>query len=118
MQKTVLIVEDQFLIAVDLQFLVELHGWRVIGPAATVQEALRLIDEELPSVALLDVNLGHELVTPVAERLKERGVSFAVVSAYERPEQIGGQVLAGVPNVGKPLNERRLLVALAKLTQF
>jgi hypothetical protein len=53
----------------------------VIGPVATVQAALRLLEDELPSVALLDVNLGIELVTPVAEALKARNVPFAIASA-------------------------------------
>jgi hypothetical protein len=44
MQKTVLIVEDEFLIAMDLQLMLEDHGWRVIGPAANVRDALRLSD--------------------------------------------------------------------------
>ena len=118
MQKTVLVVEDEFLIAMDLQVLLERHGWRVIGPVATVQGALRLLEDELPSVALLDVNLGNQLVTPVAESLKARGVPFALASAYQRPEQFGGEVLAGAPNVGKPTGERRLLAALAQLTVF
>jgi CheY-like chemotaxis protein len=69
-QKTVLIVEDEFLIAMDLKLLLEHHGWRVMGPVATVRDALRLLEDELPSVALLDVNLGNELVTPVADSLK------------------------------------------------
>ena len=118
MQKTVLVVEDEFLIAMDLQVLLERHGWRVMGPVATVQGALRLLEDELPSVALLDVNLGNQLVTPVAESLKARGVPFALASAYQRPEQFGGEVLAGAPNVGKPTGERRLLAALAQLTVF
>ena len=96
--------------------MLERYGWRVIGPVATVQAALRLLEDELPSVALLDVNLGIELVTPVAEVLKARNVPFAIASAYESPEEFGGKVLAGVPNVGKPTAERRLLSALAQLT--
>ncbi|RUV48377.1 response regulator, partial [Mesorhizobium sp. M5C.F.Ca.IN.020.29.1.1] len=55
MQKTILIVEDEFLIAMDLKLLLEHHGWRVMGPVATVRDALRLLDDELPAVALLDV---------------------------------------------------------------
>ncbi|RWC39339.1 response regulator [Mesorhizobium sp.] len=116
MQKTVLIVEDEFLIAMDLKLLLEYHGWQVMGPVATVRDALRLLDDELPAVALLDVNLGTELVTPLAEILKARNVPFAVASAYDRPEQVGGEVLAGAPNAGKPTGERRLLAALAQLT--
>lgn len=116
MQKTILIVEDEFLIALDLELLLQSHGWRVMGPVATVGDALRLLEGELPLVALLDVNLGSELITPVAETLKARGVPFAVASAYERPERIGGEVLAGAPNVGKPTRERCLVAVLAQLT--
>ena len=117
MQKTVLIVEDEFLIAMDLKLLLEVHRWRVMGPVATVQGALRLLEEELPSVALLDVNLGNEFVTLVAETLKTRAVPFVLASAYDRPEQFGGEVLVGAPNVGKPTGELRLLAALGRLTE-
>lgn len=117
-QKSVLVVEDEFLIAMDLALMLEVHGWRVIGPAATVQAALRLLEDELPSVALLDVNLRDELVTEVAETLKAREVPFAVASAYDRPETFCGKVLAGAPNVGKPVHEKHLLAVLAQLTEF
>jgi hypothetical protein len=61
--------------------------------------------------------LGNELVTPVAEALKALNVPFAVASAYDQPELIGGEVLAGVPNIGKPTGERRLLSVLTQLTE-
>lgn len=115
MTDSILIVEDEYLIALDLQLMLEGHGWRVIGPAASVREALSLLSEELPGFALLDVNLGSELVTPVAEFLREHKVPFAVASAYDRPEAYGGAVLADVPNAGKPTNERRVLEALGQL---
>ena len=115
MDKTVLIVEDEFLIAMDLKLMLEGHGWRVRGPAATVGAALRLLEAELPSAALLDLNLGNELVTPVADALKRRKIPFAIASAYDRPELIGGQVLAGAPIVGKPSDERRLVATLGGL---
>lgn len=115
MQKVVLIVEDEFLIAMDLQTLLERAGWRVLGPAASVKSALRLIEKELPSVAVLDVNLGRELVTPVAEILVEHDVPFAVTSAYENPEEFGGDILAGAPNIGKPIAEHRLHDILERL---
>lgn len=117
MRKTILIVEDEYLIAMDLAFLLESSGWRVIEPAATVAGALGLLEAELPTVALLDVNLGRELVTPVAEALKAQGVPLAVASAYEKPERFGGEVLAGAPNAGKPTNERRLAATLAQLVE-
>lgn len=111
-----LIVEDEYLIALNLKQMLEASGWRVIGPAPTVRRALRLLENEAPSVALLDVTLGDGMVTPVAEALKARQVPFVVASAYERPEQYGGPALAGALNVGKPVMEQRLLAALTELT--
>jgi hypothetical protein len=76
-----------------------------MGPVATVQGALTLLKEELPSNALLDVNLGNELVTPVAADLRAHNVPFAIASACDRPEEFGGEVLSGAPNVGKPTRD-------------
>lgn len=100
----------------DLQGILEANGWKVLGPVANVQRALRLLEAQLPSVSILDVNLGHELVTPVAEYLQQHGVPFAVASAYDQPERVGGAALAGVPNVGKPTAMKRLFTVLADLT--
>jgi hypothetical protein len=67
----------------------------VLGPASTVATALRLLEEdERPDVALLDVNLGSELVTPVTEALRARGVPFVLGSAYE-PVDRGSQPWPG-----------------------
>ncbi|WP_018236921.1 response regulator [Ensifer sp. BR816] len=114
MHKTVLIVEDEFLIAMDLKLLLERCGWRVLGPAATAEEAIRLLDEELPAVALLDVTLRDGSVTPVAKALRAQSVPFVVASAYSKPELVGGEILAGAANVGKPTEERRLLAVLER----
>ena len=111
--RLVLVVEDEFLIAMYLEVLLERHGWRVLGPAASVAEALRLLDDgSAPDVALLDVNLRGELVAPVAEALENRGVPFVLASAYDRPDRMA-EALAGAANVGKPFDEERLLAALA-----
>ena len=110
----VLVVEDEALIALHLELVLERHGWRVLGPAASVAEALRLLDDgSAPDVALLDVNLRGELVTPVAEALRARGVPFVLVSAYDRLDLVA-PALAGAPNVGKPFDEGHLLAALTQ----
>ena len=67
-------------------------------------------------MALLDVNLGGEPVTPVtpvAAELRARGVPFVLASAYDRLGVMAA-ALAGALNVGKPTDERRLLTALAR----
>jgi two-component system, response regulator PdtaR len=109
----VLVVEDEALIALHLEFLLQRHGWRVLGPAATVAHALRLLEEGGdPDAALLDLNLHGELVVPVAEALRAREIPFVLASACERVE-IAAPTLAGALNVGKPTDEGRLLGALA-----
>jgi CheY-like chemotaxis protein len=113
----VLVVEDEFLIAMDLEAMLTEHGWRVLGPAATVAQALDLLEDgEMPDVALLDVNLRGETVVPVAEVLRERGVPIVLASAYSRAGSIA-HVLAGTPNVGKPAKERHLLAALKRVVE-
>ncbi len=112
--RLVLVVEDEFLIAMDLALLLQEHGWRVLGPAATVAEALRLLQGGTPDVALLDLNLRGELVTPVAEELRVQDVPFVLASAYDSRGLTAVAALAEVPNLGKPTDERRLLAALAQ----
>jgi len=109
----VLVVEDEFLIAMELELLLQQHGWQVLGPAATVAGALRLLASARPDVALLDVNLRGEMVTPVAEELRAQGVPFVLASAYDHHGVASVAILAAAPNVGKPTDEQRLLATLA-----
>jgi two-component system, response regulator PdtaR len=111
--RVVLVVEDEFLIAMELELLLQRGGWRVLGPAATVKEALCLLAAETPDVALLDVNLQGEMVTPVADALRLQGVPFVVASAYEET-QLVAMNLTGMSQVRKPTNEWQLLAALAQ----
>src|SRR3546814_8628570 len=55
-------------------------GCNVVGPAVNVDEGLRLIDEQHPDVALLDIALSGEQSFPIADRLSELGVPFAFVT--------------------------------------
>jgi two-component SAPR family response regulator len=82
----VLIVEDEAVISLTLKQILNDHGYHVLGPAPTVEDALRLLAQELPDLALLDVNLRGELVTPVANKLGSCGVPFVLVTGYELAE--------------------------------
>ena len=66
----VLVVEDEFLIAFDIQTMLEGHGHSVLGPAGSIEDALRLLESGQPDVAMLDLNLRGQLVLPVARRLR------------------------------------------------
>jgi len=78
----VLAVEDNVLIALDVEdVLIGLGAERVVI-ASNVTEALRLIDLETPSFALLDVNLGRESSWPIATRLQWLGVPHIFATGY------------------------------------
>jgi two-component system, response regulator PdtaR len=55
--RRLLIVEDELLIALELQSIVEQLGGTVFGPAGSVERALQLLDDTTPNAALLDANL-------------------------------------------------------------
>lgn len=57
---TVLVVEDDFIVAYDMQMMLEEQGARVLGPATSLAEAQALLAGERPTLAVLDVNLGGE----------------------------------------------------------
>lgn len=111
---TVLVVEDEFFIAMDVEMMLEQHGHSVLGPAATVDAALDLLKEARPDVALLDLNLRGQLVFPVAERLRSLNIPFVLASAYRSVNFEGNAAVADVENIGKPIQESRLLQALAR----
>nr|WP_311136182.1 MULTISPECIES: response regulator [Pseudooceanicola] len=62
-------VEDEAIVALDLQFIVEDMGLEVMGPCATVRAGLRAVGAALPSVAILDVKLPDGEVFELADRL-------------------------------------------------
>lgn len=101
--KTILIVEDEYILAEDLGLLVQRQGGRILGPCPDVDCALKLLRGRVqPDLALLDVNLRDEMVFPVADILMEREIPFVFVTGYD------GSVLppayAHVPRLLKPLN--------------
>lgn len=83
----VLVVEDEVFIAMEVQAVLIDHGFHVLGPVPSVEEALDLLASQTPDAAVLDVSLRGELVSPVAEALRRMDVPFVVTSAYENPER-------------------------------
>jgi CheY-like chemotaxis protein len=79
----VILVEDEALIAMIVEEMIADAGCTVIGPAATVEEALALIAKTADAdCALLDINLRGAPSWPIADALAARGVPFAFVSGY------------------------------------
>lgn len=110
---TILIVEDEWLIATDLVDAVESIGYRVLGPAHTVSAALELLDEASVDAGLLDVNLRGETSYPVADALAEKGLPFAFLSGYTSDQLRPG--FQDCPLLSKPLNADALRDRLSQM---
>jgi len=78
----VLVVEDEALVSMLVEDMLTDLGCSIVGPAAEIEEALRLAGSADIDAALLDVNLGGRPIFPVADALKARGVPFAFASGY------------------------------------
>jgi CheY-like chemotaxis protein len=78
--RSILIVEDEPLIAMMLEDFLDSLGHQVVGTAETVQEALAKVEEGGFDVAIIDVHLKGEHVWPVADRLTERGIPFILAT--------------------------------------
>lgn len=79
----ILVVEDNLLTADSIQDLLETSGCEIVGPAATVDEALGLIANAVLDGAVLDINLAGELSFPVAAALIERDIPFLFLTGYD-----------------------------------
>ena len=74
--RRVLVVEDEYLIAMEMAHCLRATGAEIVGPVANAQQALALIEAGPLDAAVLDVNLRGETVYVVADRLCERRVPY------------------------------------------
>lgn len=114
----ILVVEDEPLIALDLAGTLEEGGFSVLGPAFTVSSALTLLDGQRPDAAVLDVNLGREVVTPVAHVLHRAHVPFLISSARSWDGLPEDAVLRRAPRLGKPTPAARLVASLREMLRM
>lgn len=85
-RRRILVVEDEWLIAMDTAMMIEDQGHVVVGPAANIAMAMDLIHGSSIDAAFLDITLGTENSFPIAEKLFELGVPVTFVSAYGKKE--------------------------------
>lgn len=74
--RRVLVVEDEELISLVLQDMLEMLGYSVAGVAASLAEAVPLVDAGGFEIAVLDVNLGADEVYPLADRIAAAGAAL------------------------------------------
>jgi CheY-like chemotaxis protein len=97
-----------------MKSLLRAWGADVVGPVATTADAVRLISEQVPDVALVDLNLrGGELAYGLIDRLHGQGLRVVVTSGYADTSLASGKAAAILQ---KPVNEAQLLASLRPVT--
>lgn len=79
----VLIVEDEYFIADDLNQFLTAAGATVIGPVARMDQALDQVRRDVFELAVLDINLRGEMAYPIADELKQQNIPFVFATGYE-----------------------------------
>jgi len=108
---TILVVEDEPMLAMDLvSAIADLDGC-AIGPVDTVAEALALLKTQAVAAAILDANLRDSDVTPLALTLVEQSVPFVVYTGRGLPTELAARH-PDLPVVMKPARSTTVLAAL------
>jgi PAS domain S-box-containing protein len=105
--KRILLVEDEPLVAMDLEESLTAAGCAIVGPAGNVESAKRLIADGGFDAALLDVNLSGHPVDELAAALTQKHIPFAFVTGYGREALPRG--FGQVAMITKPFARDQLL---------
>ncbi len=113
-QYKILVVEDDALIAMELEERLAEQGYHVIGPAMTLEAAEEAVARTKPDAALLDANVAGASSVPLGASLAAQGVPVAFCTGYNEVKNLPPE-LAGVLVLTKPITDADLTAALKRL---
>ena len=114
-QPVVLLAEADALVGMDLSDTLERSGYRVLGPFATCHEALAAMEQESPTLAIVDVLLRDGVCTALGGKLRQRGVPFLVHSSLQQQDESRALSFQGVPWLSKPALPEDVVILLDEL---
>jgi DNA-binding response OmpR family regulator len=107
----ILLVEDDLLIAMEMEEVLRDLGCEVVGPFGRLSDALTATDDEALDGAIIDLNLRGEMSFPLIDTLRRKSVPCLLCSGYadlpEMPSKLGG-----IPKLAKPCNHEALIAAM------
>lgn len=115
--KRILIIEDEPLIALEIEEMLEALGYSAVGQAASVEEALSAIDRTAPNIAVVDANLNGESVDTILATLQARKIAFIIVTGFSRDSLPPIVETSRIPVVTKPVRAVALFEALTSVTR-
>ena len=113
-ERSVLYVEDEIIVAIEIAEQLREIGFREVRVAHTLRAAKELVEYALPDVALLDVNLGNgERTTDLGLHLRDKGVKVVFASGYNKTEL--SERLQSFAFLEKPIGRHDVEAALRSL---
>lgn len=109
----ILVVEDELLVALELETMLDGLGCEVIGPAARLEKAITLAETADIDGAILDVNLRGKPVYPVATALRTRGIPFIFSTGYSTSTAVP-EPFRDSDRIEKPFDQKDLAKLMAK----
>ena len=103
----VLLVEDDLLLAMDMEDFLADQGFQVVGPFGRLAQALQALAGQPVDLAIVDLNLAGELSFPLIATLRRRETPVIVCSGYAELPEIRSK-LADLPLIAKPWSPQAL----------
>jgi CheY-like chemotaxis protein len=109
----VVLVEDEFLVAMMLEDMLGDLGHQVVARAASLSEAKKVASEETFDLAILDLHLAGEQVYPAADIIRARNLPIIFSSGYGTGDLAAGY--RNTPALAKPFTRAELASLLGKV---
>lgn len=113
-QARILIVEDNYVVADALEFLLNAYGGSVSAAAPNLKRAFVAVQEHPVDIAVLDIDLNGTSVVPFAEHLASKGIPFVFLTGYG-DEQLLPEALRARPRFDKPVRDEHLVRKMMEL---
>lgn len=114
--RSVLIVEDEAIVAMDMAQTVQDLGYEVFAVANSVKKGLEALASATPDLAVLDADLAGRSSRPIADLLRERDVPFVIVTGYDSPPDVPEDGPRAAV-LSKPISERELASRLDEIVR-
>lgn len=109
----ILLVEDEFLIAMDAEQILGDLGFSDVVVCSTFEDAEAAMEARMFQLAIFDMNLNGKMSLPLIERFTQNGGRALIASGYEPDPEVVKSVKA--VHLAKPYNHQRMSMALEEL---
>jgi DNA-binding NtrC family response regulator len=107
----ILLVEDDLLVAMEMEDVLRDLGCEIVGPFGRLAEAIKAAFSEVLDGAIIDLNLRGEMSFPLIEELQRKSVPCVLCSGYADLPEMRTQ-LGAIPKLGKPCNHDHLVAIM------